>query len=87
MCLYSVYLDYEMSDDSICTTIFPTKRYKVSGDHIELEVLDRTIQPEIKSRQKKTIFERFTADAKEFSMNTTFHGVRYITYSRSLFRR
>lgn len=76
-----------MSDYSICTTILPSNRYKVPADHTELEVLNRTIQHNIKPRHTQSMLGRFSADATEFSMNTTFHGVKYITYSKSLFRR
>lgn len=67
----------------------PAKKYKVSSDKVELEVLNKTSETnnETNSLESGGWADNCNTAVNDFIQNTTFHGIRYIAVPGSLFRK
>jgi hypothetical protein len=61
-------------------------KYKVSFDEIEMEPFTK-INDISKTYERMENKKTFLRDVKEFCRNTTFHGIKYVIESGSVYRR
>ena len=67
----------------------PSKKYSVPFDEIEMEPFYKRndIDATHDLERYKTAKQSFLSDVKDFCNNSTFHGIRYVTESSSIYRR